>query len=65
MLGWIHDLVSFLFAPLVAIFSIRDALCEWVQENWWQIWRSYYVFALWNVNDDMIINDLVSIVWMN
>lgn len=57
-----EDFISFLFAPLVALFSVRDAADEWVKENHWQIWRSVYVFALWQVNDEAIVNYLVRLV---
>lgn len=58
-----EDFISFLFAPLVMVFSLRDAVDEWVQANWWQVWRSFYVFALWQVNDEAIVNELVRLVW--
>lgn len=57
------DLISFFFAPIVAFVSLRDAIDEWVKNNWWQMLRSFYVFALWNVNDEAIVTGIVGAVW--
>lgn len=59
----IENLISFFFAPIVALVSLRDAIDEWVDSNRWQLFRSFYVFALWNVNDEAIVTGIVGAVW--